>query len=199
MNMSKSNKLIGRDLGAQVLNGKEFDLRSAQLTELLRACRDLSDILNLEELYSTFGRIVREKFGISELGLFAYDPDKENFELVYSIGLGRLEYKFKRDKKNLWQTILEDIPFAVIDGSGNPVFSEFLEKKDLNILPSALWIPMVMRDEVIGLLTIGLKSDDQPYDDFDIYYLQQIAAQAAVSINTCRLYERRRATSGGEP
>ena len=51
---------------------------------------------------------------------------------------------------------------------------------------------MVMRDEVMGLLTVGPKAGDQPFDDFDLYYLQQIAAQAAVSINTCRLYEQRR-------
>jgi diguanylate cyclase (GGDEF)-like protein len=192
MKKTKSNKHTGSSSGAGGLNGGENDRRAAELTELLRACRDLSDILNLKELYSTFGGIINQKFGISEMGLFAYDPDKENFELVYSYGLGKLEYKFKRDKKELWQTILRDKPFAVVDGSGNPIFAEFLEKKDLNILPSELWVPMVMRDEVMGLLTIGLKAGGQTFDDFDLYYLQQITAQAAVSINTCRLYERRK-------
>ena len=170
----------------------ENDRRAAELTELLKACRDLSDILNLKELYSTFGGIIKQKFGISEIGLLAYDPDEENFELVHSYGLGKIECNFKSDKKELWQTILRDKPFAVFDGSGNPILADFPKKKELNILPSGLWVPMVMRNEVMGLLTIGLKPGGHTFDDFDLYYLQQIAAQAAVSINTCRLYERSR-------
>ncbi len=49
-----------------------------------------------------------------------------------------------------------------------------------------------MRGDVIGLLTMGPKAGNQSFDEFDIYFLQQITAQAAVSINTCSLYERRK-------
>ena len=169
-----------------------FDRRAAELTELLKACRNLSDILNPDELYATFAGIIKNKFGISKLGLFVYDPEKETFELIFSLGLGKLNFKFKRGRKNLWETILQDKPFAVVDQSGDPLFPKFLEKQDLKILPSKLWIPLVMRGEVIGLLTMGPKAGNQLFDDFDLYFLQQITAQAAVSINTCRLYERRK-------
>ena len=165
---------------------------ASELTELLCACRDLSDILNSEELYSTFAGIVKKKFEVSKLGLFVYDPNEETFSLVFSYGLGKLAYKFKINRPDLWQRIIADRPFAVVDGEGNPLFPKFLEKQDLKILPSKLWIPMVMRGEVMGLLTVGSRVGRQPFDDFDYYYLQQIAAQAAVSINTCRLYDRRR-------
>jgi len=180
------------DPGFERRSISEYGPRASELTELLSACRDLSDILDLEELYSTFAGIIKHKFGIAKLGLFAYDSEKETFELVFSFGLGKLEYKFKTNKENLWRTILQDEPFAVVDGSGNPLFAKFLEKQDLMILPSELWVPMVMRDEVMGLLTLGAKSGAMAFDDFDLYFLQQIAAQAAVSINTCRLYEQRR-------
>ena len=180
------------DPGSEKRSIGEYGPRASELTELLSACRDLSDILDLEELYSTFAGIIKHKFGIAKLGLFAYDSEKETFELVFSFGLGKLEYKFKTNKENLWRTILQDEPFAVVDGSGNPLFTKFLERQDLMILPSELWVPMVMRDEVMGLLTLGAKSGAPAFDDFDLYFLQQIAAQAAVSINTCRLYEQRR-------
>jgi diguanylate cyclase (GGDEF)-like protein len=173
-------------------SAEAFDRRASELTELLKACRDLSDILNPDELYATFAGIIRNKFGISKLGLFVYDPEKETFELVFSYGLGKLNFKFQRGRKKLWETILQDKPFAVVDQSGNPLFPKFLEKQDLKILPSRLWAPLVMRGEVIGLLTMGPKSGNQSFDDFDLYFLQQITAQAAVSINTCRLYERRK-------
>jgi diguanylate cyclase (GGDEF)-like protein len=191
MKSPKSNKNSKSSPGSKNLSADAFDRRGAELTELLKACRDLSDILNPDELYAAFAGIIKNKFGISKLGLFVYDPEKETFELVFSYGLGKLNFKFKRDKKNLWETILQDKPFAVVDESGDPLFPKFLEKQDLKILPSRLWVPLVMRGEVIGLLTMGPKAGSQPFDDFDLYFLQHITAQAAVSINTCRLYARR--------
>ena len=192
MKPSKSQKSSNQNNKSKDLGAEAFDRRAAELTELLKACRDLSDMLNPDELYATLAGIIRNKFGISKLGLFVYDSEKETFELVFSYGLGKLNFKFKRGRKNLWETILQDRPFAVVDQSGNPLFPKFLEKQDLKILPSRLWVPLVMRGEVIGLLTMGPKPANQPFDDFDLYFLQQIAAQAGVSINTCRLYERRK-------
>jgi len=192
MKSPKSNKNSKSSPGSKNLSADAFDRRGAELTELLKACRDLSDILNPDELYAAFAGIIKNKFGISKLGLFVYDSEKETFELVFSYGLGKLNFKFKRDKKKLWETILQDKPFAVVDESGDPLFPKFLEKQDLKILPSRLWVPLVMRGEVIGLLTMGPKAGSQPFDDFDLYFLQHITAQAAVSINTCRLYARRK-------
>jgi diguanylate cyclase (GGDEF)-like protein len=192
MKSPKPNKQSKSLSGSKDLAPDTFDRRAAELTELLKACRDLSDILNPDELYATLAGIIKNKFGISKLGLFVYDPEKETFELIFSYGLGKLNFKFKRGRKNLWETILQDKPFAVVDQSGDPLFPKFLEKQDLKILPSKLWVPLVMRGEVIGLLTMGPKAGNQLFDDFDLYFLQQITAQAAVSINTCRLYERRK-------
>ena len=192
MVLSTPDKDAKKSPGADILSICKYEPRVSELTELLSACRDLSDILNPEELYSTFAGIIKHKFEVRKLGLFVYEPEEDMFSLVVSYGLGKLEYKFKPDNQDLWHTILQNKPFAVVDGSGDPLFSKFLEKQDLKILPSELWIPMVMRNEVMGLLTLGSKAGEQSYDDFDLYFLQQISAQAAVSINTCRLYERRR-------
>ena len=192
MKATKANQSSKTPAGSQDLCAESFDRRASELTELLKACRDLSDILNPDELYATFAGIIKNKFGISKLGLFVYDPEKETFELVFSFGLGKLNFKFKRGRQNLWETILQDKPFAVVDQSGDPLFPQFLEKQDLKILPSELWVPLVMRGEVIGILTMGPKAVNQAFDDFDLYFLQQITSQAAVSINTCRLYERRK-------
>ncbi len=192
MKSPKPNKQSKSLSGSKDLAPDTFDRRAAELTELLKAGRDLSDILNPDELYATLAGIIKNKFGISKLGLFVYDPEKETFELIFSFGLGKLNFKFKRGRKNLWETILKDKPFAVVDQSGDPLFPKFLEKQDLKILPSKLWVPLVMRGEVIGILTMGPKAGNQLFDDFDLYFLQQITAQAAVSINTCRLYERRK-------
>jgi diguanylate cyclase (GGDEF)-like protein len=190
--MMDGNMSSEPDACREEMSAESADRRAAELAELLKVYRALSDILNPNELYSTLAGILQEKFGLVKLGIFVYEPKTETFELVSSCGLGKLSYQFKSDKKNLWKPILQDKPFAVVDDSGNSLFPEFLDKQDLNILPSKLWVPLVMRDEVIGLLTLGPKAAHHPFDDFDLYYLKQVSSQAAVSINTCRLYERRK-------
>ena len=178
------------DSVSKAIPGGEFDPQASKLTKLLKACRDLSNSLRPHELYATFAKIIKAEFGVIQLCLFVYNSEKECFELAFSDGMGKLNFKFKREKKEFWKNILQDKPFTVVDDQGNPRFPGFLEKQDLKILPSKLWVPLVMRDDVIGLLTLGPKAEKRPFDEFDFYYLQQIAAQAAVSINTCRLYER---------
>ena len=191
MKMSFLDKNAKNETGSDKQSIGKYKLRASELTELLSACRNLSDILDSEELYATFAGIIKNKFAVHELGIFVYEPEAETFSLVFSYGLGKLEYNFKTDKQELWHTILEDQPFTVVDETGNPLFAKVLKKQDLKFLPSDLWIPMVMRDKVMGLLILGAKADAQAFDDFDLYFLQQIAAQAAVSINTCKLYKRR--------
>jgi diguanylate cyclase (GGDEF)-like protein len=171
-------------------NGK-YELYTSELTELLSACRDLSDTLNPQELFSTLGGIIEKRFSVHKLGIFVYEPAKDTFNLVFSYGLGKLEYKFNTDKNELWHVILENRPFTVVDETRNPLFASFPQKQDLKILPSDLWVPMVMRDKVMGLLTLGAKAGVRDYDDFDLYSLKQIASQAAVSINNCNQFDRR--------
>jgi diguanylate cyclase (GGDEF)-like protein len=187
-----------QDKNAKIAAGSDnqsigkYELHASELTELLSACRDLSDILNHKELYSTLAGIIKNRFAVDQLGIFVYGPAQETFNLVFSYGLGKLEYKFKTGKQELWQTILQDQPFKVVDETGNPIFAKVLGKQELKILPSDFWIPMVIQHKVMGLLTLGAKTGARAFDDFDLFFLQQIAAQAAVSINTCKWYDRHR-------
>jgi capsule polysaccharide modification protein KpsS len=48
-----------------------------------------------------------------------------------------------------------------------------------------------MGDELTGLVTIGSRKNNQPFDGTDRYFLQQLSAHAVVCFNTCRLYGER--------
>ena len=50
--------------------------------------------------------LLNKNLRFNKLGLFVYDPEEETFSLVFSYGLGKLKYKFKPDKQDLWHTIL---------------------------------------------------------------------------------------------
>jgi diguanylate cyclase (GGDEF)-like protein len=167
------------------------DLQTDELSEILRSCRQLSNILDLDELYSVFTDVVKKKFAIRELAIFVYDRTEEKLSPVFSNGLVDLNVQIQKNKSRLWESILAGEPFAVSDDTGRPLFSEDFKKRDLTGLQSKLWVPLGMGDKLTGLVTIGSRKNDQPFDDADRYFLQQLSAHAVVCFNTCRLYEKR--------
>jgi len=183
---TQKNGIAFADTRVEILDRRVFEL-----TSLLKAVRTLSNILNPLKLYSVFSDILREKIRIRMLAIVIYHEKTKTFELVFSHGLGDLNFGFKREEGLLWQNILENEPFAVTDTSGNPFFREFFEKCDLDKLGSKMWVPLIMRGKVVGLLMMGEKINGQPFDDLDMEFLKQISTHASICINTCRLYVKR--------
>jgi GAF domain-containing protein len=167
------------------------DLQTDELTEILKSCRQLSNILDPEELYSVFADVVKKKFAIRELAIFVYRQTGEKLSLVFSNGLGDLNFQIQKSKNGLWKSILNGEPFAVSDDAGKQLFSEDFQKLNLAGLQSKLWVPLGMGDELSGVVTIGSRENNQSFDDADRYFLQQLSAHAVVCLNTCRLYEKR--------
>jgi len=52
-------------------------------------------------------------------------------------------------------------------------------------------VSFIMKQEVIGLLTIGEKSNGQPIDEVEYDYIKHIANQASYCLNACNLYMKR--------
>jgi len=167
------------------------NLQPDEQTEILKACRRLSNILDPKELYAVFADVIKQKVAIRKLAIFHYRKTADALELVFSKGLGELNFQIKKNKGGLWQSILGGEVFAVSDDAGNLLFSNEFEKLGLEALQSELWAPLGMGDELVGLVTFGSKDTRQPLDDTDLYFLQQISAHAAVCFNTCRLYKKR--------
>ena len=166
------------------------DYLTNELTEILKSCRRLSNILDINELYSVYGDVVIEKFSIGELAIFNYHKAEDTFSLVSNSGLGDLHLQFTLKNTDLWKLVLHGEPFEVSDDSGKPLFSQDFEKLNLTGLKSKLWVPLGVGDELTGLVTIGNRDNKKSFDEADRYYLQQLSAHAIVCINTCRLYEK---------
>ena len=113
------------------------------------------------------------------------------FELAKSFGIEENELSFKCEEGLLRQTILQNEPFTVVDISGNPLYGDFFKKNNLHRIDSQIWVPLMMLDNVIGILTIGHEDNIAHLNNLDLNFLKQISSQASVSIHTCRVYDRR--------
>jgi len=185
--------IVNNGLKNMLMNrsGKAFDeteslrQRVDELESLLKVNQVLSNIHDPVELYSALAGFIREKFKVRTLSIFVYHHNAKKFESVFSRSLDDLVFSFNRNNGLLWQEILRKDPFPVNDISGNPIFPELFENHHLKKLRSELWVPFVMRNEVIGLLTMGKKGNDQAFDEFDLNYIKHMANHASICLNVC--------------
>jgi len=164
--------------------------RSAMLQDLLESYRKLSNILNARELYAAITDIIYARLAVRCLGLFCYDSEAESFKLVYRHGLASFDLQLSQQDEPWWGLVAAGEPFFVHDDTGTPRFQKLFEAHGLDRLKSHLWVPLVMRDEVIGFLTLGHFSA-AAFDEGALFFLREIASHAAVCIHTCQLYLRR--------
>ncbi len=176
-----SEKIIG-------LEHRVFDL-----TNLLQAGRALDNLLGVNELFSVYASIVRERFGAATLALFALDDTNEQFVLRKGFGLPEslpADFSFPRQEGLLWRAILQGKPFVTADSEGVPRYKIPFSQYGLHQLRSVVFVPLIHQGKVVGLLSVGEKHDGKPYRDDEIEFLHVSAEQAAVAITTAMLYEK---------
>jgi len=172
-------------------NIKDLRQRINELESLMEVDRVLVNILDPVELYAVVADFINKKLMVRNLAIFEYGHDTEEFRLVFSDGLDVAVFAFKKGNGRLWQKILQDEPFSVNEGSGDSILSEFYENDMLNKLHSEYWIPLITKEKVMGLLTIGKKTNGQPFEADDFDYIKHIAGIAPICLKTCRLYVER--------
>jgi diguanylate cyclase (GGDEF)-like protein len=167
------------------------DRRLNDVSELLKACQELSRILNPARFYSRFAEIVQKKLNVESLAIFVYDRDRRMFKPRYSRGLTVDQSEFNLDDARLESCLLRKEPFPVTNNSGTPLFRKSFKRHQLQRLGSQWWAPLIQDREIVGLLTLAPKINGQSFDSFDLYFLQQISDHAAVCLNTSLLYMKR--------
>lgn len=170
-----------------------LERRVIELDELLNLSRKLSNLLDLTKLYALLSEIVRRKIETDTFSIFIYRQKTKTFRLVYTYSLGEINREFMFENFGaLWSHLTTNKPFLLHDDSGNPLYPDLYERFHFDQLNADCVVPMTMQGKIIGFFAIGGKKLDRSYRRSDAYFLQQIAAQAAVCINTNHLYLQRK-------
>lgn len=166
------------------------------MNSLLTAGRALHNILNPEKLYEVLLAIVADKINAGPLALFIYGEPTHSCRLVKTLRLPATtapDFQFPFEEGLLWQNVLQDAPFAVTSTSGEALFDRVFAQHQLRQLCSDVWAPLFLKDQLIGLLTLGNRPTGGGYDEAELDFLKQFAPTAASSINMCHLYVKRNA------
>lgn len=181
------------------------DILIFEMRALLQSGKGFGNILNLKELLSNFMAVVREKYGAINGTVLLRDdlePGQNFYRVKSHSGLDAefllsdstdeslYMFKFPQDNGLLWQIIRQGNVFSVRDLQGDPRFDTAWDQWHLGILNSDVWCPLIKNGEVLGILTLGEKSDGKQISEDEYPFLQELASIATTNIDSTLKYEK---------
>jgi diguanylate cyclase (GGDEF)-like protein len=150
----------------------------------------LAAIPGLADLSRVFLSMVREVYDSKNCSLLLYDEVRRFFFVQDAIGLDRSRVdaiELSIHEGLFWQVLNAGEPFPIIDSQGNYRFEQLVRKNRLDLLESDLWVPLKVRNALVGILTVGRKQNSSPYHGDERAFLAQLANQATVAFESARL------------
>ena len=168
---------------------KRIDYRET----LLRSSRDMVSFVDINALADNVVRTVSNSLGIDKVSILLGNESKSEFSLQSNIGLDidRAENVSLPKESPLVQLlqrrcepiVKEELEWVPVDHE-TPHTIEIMDKLD-----AELSIPIISKDQLVGVLNLGHKDDNSIYSNEDLELLSTLANQAAIAIENARLYE----------
>lgn len=182
-----------------------LDIINFEMRTLLKAGKGFSDILNLHKLLRIFMAVVCEKFTITKASVMLFDdidPRRPHYQVKAYIGLNDyytnehkekeelMLFKMPKSEGLLWQSIQQGEVISVRDLKKSPRFKEAFDQWDLHILDADVWCPIIKNGFVLGILTLGAKTDGSTVMESEYQYIQDLASIVATNIDSTLKFEK---------
>ena len=185
---------------ALALEHQLFELRA-----LLQSGKGFSRIMKVEDLLHAFMAVCRERCDSVNSAVLLeddLDPDTRQFRVRayhnltdrYTAPDGVEEelfvFRVPEDKGLFWQVLKQGDVTGVRQMDGQPRFPTAWRNWSLQVLGADVWVPLMRAGKVIGILTLGPRSDSRRIPESDYHFLKEIADVAAASISFTLEFER---------
>jgi phosphoserine phosphatase RsbU/P len=151
---------------------------------------EVRTIVEQEKLLDTVARRIADALHVPRVAALLKQGD--DFELAHQLGFGAaVSARFAADgptAARLRQTkdavrVHPDDPESWVnrDAGGEA------ERPALEALQAQLLLPLALKDELLGFLSLGEKQSQQPYSPSDVRLLRSVASQTAFALENARL------------
>jgi signal transduction histidine kinase len=162
--------------------------RALQMETSASVSRQITSILEIDELLKHVVHLIRDAFGYSHARIFLLDGE----ELIQrantsegAVGIARVQLALTSLNA---EAVRSGQPVMVNDVTSDP---RFLREEPLPDTRSELAIPLRVAERVIGTLDV-LSSKSNAFASEDVLVIQSLGDQIAVAIENARLYARSR-------
>ncbi|OIO74893.1 MAG: hypothetical protein AUJ85_04545 [Elusimicrobia bacterium CG1_02_37_114] len=167
--------------------------KRTEYQEVLNNCsKAVVSILDIDELSGYVINSLRSAIGVEKVGVFLEEKyDNETvFKLHASYGIDKSKTDYFPNEKILnWlrtkkETFIVDVTLNLFP---HKVYEELV--KELSSIGAILVIPLICKNELVGLVTLDKKRvDGNIFDYDDITLLENLANQLAIAIENAKLY-----------
>ncbi len=178
----------------------EFTLQQyAQRQEKIAALgRSLAATLELDEIYQITEDFLKEMIDFSNFGFTLFDAKKDILTATYFTSNGvpidlsllpPLKYNPDFLSSGRFRAIFSKAPVIINDLATQRITNDGIQGREERNLQSAIYIPLVSEEQVVGLLDLKSYRKDA-YNEKDGEWLSVVANQIAMTIQNARLFKR---------
>ncbi len=183
---------------ASELEQKNMNLKQAvdRLSTIYKIGLAINSTIDIDRLFNLIVRTTATTLNAHIGYIILYDAERQRFTVTNLIGGGKLltpgkSIPVKDSGVSSW-VIKNRQPLLVPDINKAPQFDRFselgYERKSL------ICAPLIVKDEIIGTISVVNKLDDSQFVSDELEMLSTIAAQAAIAIKNATLYDDQQQT-----
>ena len=163
---------------------KKYDYK-----ELLKTfTTEVLTVLDIDRLVQLTTTKLTDIMKVQSCGVLLLDEMKNEYKLVASKGIEDISVVLTRD--NTLTTFLDRTKGYLStkhQGQDSPLPKRIID--DMNKLKLELAIPLIIHDEMIGVLTLGKKKSDEDYAQDDMDILLPLSRTLAIAISNARVLD----------
>lgn len=188
---------IRADITEQVANEEQIIRRAKELETVAKVSATTTTILNLDELLGSVVALTRDSFDLYHAQVYLLD--EESKQLVLAQGAGTAGERMKANR----HAISVDNPTSIVArvarhrkgfiSNNVAADASFLPNPLLPLTQSEMAVPMLVGDELIGVLDVQSEKLDR-FTDEDLLIKTTLADQIAVAVRNAQAFDRERRT-----
>ncbi len=193
-------ELVAEQAAIAIDNARQFSAqteRVAELSGLQKIAEAISELQDPRQLFAQLGQRVAELMGTEMAGVLLFDREQERLEaqkpLHGVVDAITARYVIPLKKGSAARSLWEDVSFWYSNNVANDRLAEELGLLDLAEMAgvrSTAMAAMTVGDDRIGVLQVSNKINGQPFTLDDLHLLQIYANQAAIVVESARLYSQ---------
>ena len=171
---------------------KETEQRNAELAIINSVQEGLASKLEMQAIYDLVGDKIREIFDVHAVVIASYDHITEFIHFNYLTQKGRRTYPEPIPFTKMTHHLIRTRQFVLINEDMENRATEFgiLPASGTSFGKSGLWMPLMVGDEVCGVINLHNLDREGAFSDSEIRLLQTLTNSMSVALENARLWEQ---------
>lgn len=169
---------------------KETEQRTAELAIINRVQEGLAKELDIHGIYELVGEKIRGIFNAQVIDIVTYDKHANLIEDKYAFEKGDRTLLPPREPNGFRKHLIETKKLLLINEDVEKLAVEFNNPVQIGEQPkSEIFVPMIVGDEVKGIISLQNLDKENAYSDSDVRLLTTLANSMSVALENARLFD----------